>query len=67
MLASFDPRGERAARLCSLVGNRFKAQCFGGIGSIIGTYYAQTAQKRAACRRLAPKAYRESCIASAGV
>ena len=66
-LASFDPRGERAARLCSLVGSRFKAQCYNGIGTIVGTYYAQASQKRAACKRLAPEAYRESCVAGAGL
>ncbi len=66
-LASFDSRGERAARLCSLVASRFKAQCYNGIGTILGTLYAQPAQKRAACKRLAPKAYRESCVAGAGL
>jgi hypothetical protein len=66
-LAYFETSGERAVALCSQVARRFRSECFYGIGTIMGGLYRSDPDRRAACDRLAPRAFRPSCLSGAGV
>ena len=52
-----------ARRLCETVKRRFRAYCFFGIGTILGTLYPD---KRAACSRFASGADLAECLKGAG-
>jgi mono/diheme cytochrome c family protein len=45
---SQDPRGKR---FCEVVKAKFRAHCFWGLGTIIGTQYADQESRRSACAR----------------
>jgi len=66
-LAYFDTTGARARSLCTQVARRYRAQCFFGIGTIMGGLYRVDAERRGACDRLAPRAFRTSCYSGAGL
>ena len=66
-LAYFDTTGERARALCSQVERRYQAECFFGIGTIMGGLYRSDPDRRAACDRLAPTGFRASCYSGAGL
>jgi hypothetical protein len=65
-LASYDPSGRLASQLCGLVAGRFRATCWNGVGTIQGSLHADGAERKQACRRLAPAAFRRDCIDGAG-
>ncbi len=58
--------GRRASELCRLVPPRFRAQCFTGVGTILGNLHATDAARRAACAESTPQRYLVSCIAGTG-
>ena len=66
-ITSNDAGGERAAKLCAIVASRFRAQCYNGVGTILGSLHATEADRRAACAEVAPRLYRASCLAGSGV
>jgi hypothetical protein len=59
--------GERASELCGLIGRPLRAQCFHGIGTILGNLGATDAEKRKSCLAVTPRAYRPSCLSGTGI
>ena len=59
--------GEVASRLCGLSARPLRAQCFYGIGTILGTLGATDEEKRASCRAVTPKRYLGSCVSGTGI
>jgi mono/diheme cytochrome c family protein len=51
-LTSQDANGRRAARLCAASDPAARSYCYYGIGSILGTFTSDPAQRRAECRAL---------------
>ncbi len=66
-VTSNDAGGERAAKICPLVAPRFRAQCYNGIGTILGSLNGTEADRRKACAEITPRIYRRSCLAGSGV
>jgi hypothetical protein len=58
--------GQRASELCRLVAPRLRAQCFNGVGTILGNLQPTDAAKRAACADVTPRRYLASCISGTG-
>jgi len=65
-LASFDPSGKRATRLCSVVAREFRERCWNGYGTIVATLHPGVAAQRKACDS-APAGYRAACRLGAGI
>jgi mono/diheme cytochrome c family protein len=61
-LTSQDANGRRAARLCAASDPAARSYCFYGIGSILGTFTSDPAQRRADCRAVRAPA---SCVEGA--
>jgi hypothetical protein len=59
--------GRRASELCGLAPRALRAQCFYGIGTILGNLEATVAGRRKACADVAPRPYLASCASGAGV
>jgi hypothetical protein len=57
----------QAAAFCRLVGSAYKAYCYQGIGTIVGTLQADTAGRQAACSAAAPGRFLDACLRGAGV
>jgi hypothetical protein len=58
-----DPQGEA---FCKLVKAKFRAYCFFGIGTILGTQHADSAGKHAACEQWAKGEDLNQCLSGAG-
>ncbi len=58
-----DPQGEA---FCKLVKSKFRAYCFWGLGTILGTQHADSAGKRAACEQWAKGEDLTQCMSGAG-
>ena len=58
-----DPNG---AAFCKIVKPRFRAYCFFGLGSILGTQHADAEGKRAACEQFARGEDLRQCVTGAG-
>jgi hypothetical protein len=58
--------GERASQLCRLVRPRVRAQCFNGVGTILGNLHAADEARRDACAAVTPGRYLGSCVAGTG-
>ena len=63
-LTSNDANGVRAARVCDAAPAAARAYCFYGIGTILGTLFAASEQRAAACERVAGS-YLRRCAAGA--
>ncbi len=59
--------GRRASQLCRLVARPLQAQCYYGIGTILGNLGATDEEKQQSCVDVTPKAYLPSCLAGTGV
>jgi hypothetical protein len=59
--------GRRASELCGLAPRALRAQCFYGIGTILGNLETTVAGRRKACADIAPRPYLASCTSGAGV
>ena len=59
--------GRRASQLCRLVDRPVRAQCYYGIGTILGNLAAGERDRRSSCLAVTPGAYMKSCLAGAGV
>jgi hypothetical protein len=59
--------GERASELCGLIQRSLRAQCFHGIGTILGNLGATDAEKRKLCVDVTPPAYLPTCLAGTGL
>jgi hypothetical protein len=59
--------GERASELCRLVARPLRAQCFRGIGTILGNLGASDAEKRQSCVDVTPPAYLPACLGGTGI
>jgi len=58
--------GRRASELCGLAARPLRAQCYYGIGTILGNLASSTAEWRRSCRDVAPAPYLASCLAGTG-
>jgi hypothetical protein len=58
--------GQVASRLCRIVAAPLRAQCFYGIGTILGNLAATEEARRASCESVAPEPYLGSCLSGAG-
>ena len=59
--------GRRASQLCGLVAASVRAQCFYGIGTILGNLGATEAARRSSCADVTPRRFLRSCLAGSGV
>ncbi len=59
--------GGRASVFCNQVDATFRAYCFDGLGTILGTLKATTPDRTAACRQVTPSRYLADCLRGAGV
>jgi len=59
--------GREATRLCTAAPARYRARCYEGIGTILGSLHRSGAERRAACDAVTPKAYRRDCYRGAAV
>jgi hypothetical protein len=59
--------GRRAGELCRLAPRALRAQCFYGIGTILGNLETTVAGRRRACVDVTPRPYLASCVSGAGV
>ena len=59
--------GRRASELCKLSARPLRAQCFYGIGTILGNLATTEADRRRSCREIAPRPYLASCLSGTGV
>jgi len=58
--------GVRAGAFCRIVAGALRPRCFWGVGSVLGTLYADTPGRRRACRAVSGP-YLEDCLRGAGV
>jgi len=65
-VTSMDAGARRSAGLCSQAPADTRALCFNGIGTILGGFAREPAQRRAACRAAVPKQYWNDCFTGAG-
>jgi len=59
--------GREATRLCTAAPAHYRARCYEGIGTILGSLHRSGAERRAACDAVTPKAYRRDCYRGAAV
>jgi len=59
--------GREATRLCTAAPERYRARCYQGIGTILGSLHRSGAERRAACDAVTPKRYRPDCYRGAAV
>jgi hypothetical protein len=57
----------QAASFCRQVDSSYKAYCYQGIGTIVGTLKADTVGRRAACVDARPARFLDACLRGAGV
>ena len=57
----------RPAAFCRQVGSAYRAYCYQGIGTIVGTLEAETSGRKAACKAAAPSRFLDACLRGAGV
>ena len=57
--------GPQSARLCPSVPARYRARCYDGVGTIVGTLHRTSAERRDACNAVTPKRYRAACYRGA--
>ncbi|MDQ2984552.1 MAG: c-type cytochrome [Actinomycetota bacterium] len=65
--ANTDANGRRASLLCRIAPERYRVQCFEGVGSILGSLNTYGPQRRAACKAVTPKRYLRACLRGAAV
>jgi hypothetical protein len=58
--------GKRASELCRLAARALRAQCFYGIGTILGNLETTSAERRRACGDVTPREYLDSCVSGTG-
>ena len=58
-----DPQGKA---FCEIVDAKFRAYCFFGMGTILGTQHADAEGKRSACEQWAKGEDLNQCLAGAG-
>jgi mono/diheme cytochrome c family protein len=59
--------GKQAALLCNQAPGRYRAHCFEGIGTILGSIHRLGPDRKAACNEVTPKHYRADCYRGAAV
>jgi cytochrome c553 len=59
--------GPQASRLCIATPSRYRSRCFEGIGTILGAMHALGPERRAACKKAAPRRYLADCYRGAAV
>jgi hypothetical protein len=59
--------GKQASVLCSQLAAGFKADCYRGIGTILGSLKPDTPGRHAACAAVTPTAFLPACLQGAGV
>jgi hypothetical protein len=59
--------GKQASVLCRQLAADFKADCYQGIGTILGTLEPETRGRRAACAAVTPEPFIQACLRGAGV
>jgi hypothetical protein len=59
--------GRQASGFCRIVDAKLKGYCYQGLGTVLGTLSLETAGRRAACTRFAPKRFLDACLRGAGV
>lgn len=65
-ITSMDAGPRRSAGFCATAPARYRPTCFNGIGTIIGGFARESAPRRQACRKAAPRRYWADCYAGAG-
>jgi hypothetical protein len=58
---------KQPSAFCKLVAATYKAYCYQGIGTIVGTLKADTAGRRADCVAASPPRFLDACLRGAGV
>jgi len=58
--------GRRAGQLCALAARPLRAQCYYGIGTILGNLASSSSERRRSCREVAPRPYFASCLSGSG-
>jgi len=59
--------GAEATRLCNVSPARYRARCFEGIGTILGTLHRLGSERKAACDAVTPARYRRDCYRGAAI
>lgn len=65
-ITSNDAGGRRAAPFCLEAKPALRSKCFNGIGTILGGFKAQSAERKAECAAVTPPRYLRDCYAGAG-
>lgn len=64
-ITSMDAGARRSAGFCAATKATYRAICFNGIGTILGGFARESAERKAACRAAVPKAFWADCFAGA--
>jgi len=64
-ITSMDAGAGRASPFCEQAPRKARSYCFNGIGTILGGFARESAERKAACRAAVPKAYWADCFAGA--
>jgi mono/diheme cytochrome c family protein len=66
-ITSMDAGARRATPFCAQVGSDLRAQCFRGIGTILGSFSNRSSGRKAICNAAVPRVYWRDCYAGANV
>ena len=64
-ITSMDAGARRSAGFCAATQARYRAICFNAIGTILGGFAYESAERKAACRAAVPKDFWTDCFAGA--
>jgi cytochrome c553 len=64
-ITSMDAGARRATPFCEQAPRAARSYCFNGIGTVLGGFARESAERRAACRAAVPEAYWADCFAGA--
>ena len=59
--------GPEATRLCTAAPERYRARCFEGVGTILGSLHRLGSERKVACNAVTPKRYRPDCYRGAAI
>ena len=59
--------GKQSVALCNASPQSYKARCYEGLGTVVGSIHGPAEERRAACRSLVPPRYLRSCLLGAAV
>ena len=64
-ITSMDAGARRSTGFCKQAPSDRRAYCFNGIGTILGGFARESAERKAACRAAVPKDYWADCFTGA--